>query len=244
MNLRPYILHEEPDFLVLNKPAGLLTIPDRFDPDIPAASRILEQHYGPIYVVHRLDRMTSGVLLFARNEKAHKFLSEKFQSRDIQKTYLGLCMGHFQEPIGSISLPLEEHPAKKGKMQIARKGKPALTDYEVLESFQLYSFVRIRIHTGKTHQIRVHMQSLGHPIAMDELYGDDQPFYLSSIKRRYHLGKHQDEERPLMARLALHAFQLEFEDEKGQKRQFEAPLPKDFSAVLQQLRKHASTAGL
>lgn len=243
MHIRPYVLHEEADFLVLNKPAGLLSIPDRFDPEIPAASRLLEQAYGPVFVVHRLDRTTSGVLLFARNERAHKFFSEKFQSRNMQKTYLGLCLGHFQEPSGLIELPLEEHPSKKGKMQIARKGKPSLTEYEVLESFQLYSLVRIRIHTGRTHQIRVHMQSLGHPIAMDELYGDDRPFYLSSIKRRYRLGKFQEEERPLMARLALHAAELGFEDQKGQRRLFEAPLPKDFAAVLQQLRKHASEAG-
>jgi 23S rRNA pseudouridine955/2504/2580 synthase/23S rRNA pseudouridine1911/1915/1917 synthase len=106
------------------------------------------------------------------------------------------------------------------------------------EAFGLYSLVKLEIHTGRTHQIRVHMKSLGHPIAVDELYGDATPILLSAIKKKYRLGKFTEEERPLMSRLALHAWQLHFTDQQGVSHQLEAPLPKDMQAVLSQLRKH------
>ena len=112
-----------------------------------------------------------------------------------------------------------------------------LTDYEVLEGLDLYSLVQFRIHTGRTHQIRVHMQSLGHPIACDDLYGDGRPVFLSSIKRKYKLSKAEDQERPILARLALHAHLLHFIDAAGTAQTFEAPLPKDMRALIQQLHK-------
>ena len=239
MNLAKYLLFENEDFVVINKPAGLLSIPDRFDQTLPALSRMLEQAYGKIFVVHRLDKDTSGVLVFARNEGTHRYLSGLFQDRKVEKTYLALVTGRIWEPEGRIEAPLSRQAGKGGRMKITKNGMDALTTFEVLQPLGLYTLLKVRLHTGRTHQIRVHLQSIGHPIAMDALYGSPEPFYLSAIKRKYRVGKHQEEERPLMNRQALHARTLAFTDEKGQKHAFVAPLPKDFKAVLHQLEKQA-----
>lgn len=240
MQLSKHILFENDDFLVINKPAGLLTIPDRHNDKLPSLSKMLEQQYGHIFVVHRLDKDTSGVIAFAKNELTHKFLSEQFQNRKADKVYLGLVTGRIWEKEGTIDTPIYESSVKRGKMMTGKKGKPALTTFGVLESFSLYTLLQVRIFTGRTHQVRVHMQSIGHPIAMDEVYGNGKPFYLSFIKKNYRISKFQEEEKPLMSRMALHASTLSFNDRKGQRHTFEAPLPKDFQAVLNQLRKHAA----
>jgi 23S rRNA pseudouridine955/2504/2580 synthase/23S rRNA pseudouridine1911/1915/1917 synthase len=130
-----------------------------------------------------------------------------------------------------------EHPTKLGLMVINRKGKASLTDYEVLEELGHYSLVRFRIHTGRTHQIRVHMQSIGHPIACDDLYGDGRPVFLSAIKRNYKLSKQEEQERPILSRLALHSALLRFTDPAGTTHTLEAHLPKDMRALIQQLHK-------
>ena len=129
-----------------------------------------------------------------------------------------------------------EHPGKNGKMVTNQKGKPALTDYEVLESFRLFSWVKFQIHTGRTHQIRVHMQHIGNSIVCDELYGSAEPILLSSLKKKFHLSKKDDFEKPLLSRLALHSSLLKF-SLNGEQFSFEAELPKDLKATLQQLRK-------
>lgn len=243
MRLEPLIIFENDDFVAVNKPSGLLTIPDRHDNELEALSALLKKKYGQIFTVHRLDRDTSGIVIFAKNETAHKALSQAFESRDVEKYYLGLVNGEFVEPSGSINAPIMEHPVQRGKMVTNAKGRPSFTDYEVLESFGLYSLVRLRIHTGRTHQIRVHMKHLGHPIAVDPLYGNNQPVLLSAIKKKFRLGKFTEEEKPLLNRLALHAWKISFRDEKGQVFELEAPLPKDMQAVLQQLRKHKNPQG-
>lgn len=237
MVIARHLIEEQEDLVVINKPAGLLVIPDRFHPEWPCLSRMLEARYGKIWVVHRLDRDTSGVIVFARSEAAHRHLSAAFQERKVEKTYLGLVTGRPPQTEGRIDTPIMEHPGKGGQMRVGSRGKPAVTTYEVLQSFGLYSLLRLQIHTGRTHQIRVHLQSIGHPIAMDPLYGQGEPFYLSRVKRGYRMGRFQEEEKPLMSRMALHASALALTDEKGQRRLFEAPLPKDFQAVLHQLRK-------
>jgi 23S rRNA pseudouridine955/2504/2580 synthase/23S rRNA pseudouridine1911/1915/1917 synthase len=122
-------------------------------------------------------------------------------------------------------------------MVVHQKGKSAVTDYEVLEDFGIYSWMQFRIHTGRTHQIRVHMKHLGHPIVCDPLYGDGKPVFLSSFKHNFNLSKNVDEEKPLLNRLALHAQQLKFLDINGKPLELEVPLPKDLKALLQQLRK-------
>lgn len=237
-----HLIFENDDFVVINKPAGLLSIPDRHNEKLPSLSKILERHFGQIHIVHRLDKDTSGVIVFAKNEVAHQFLSEQFMSRKTNKVYLSLVTGRVQDKTGTIDAPIYESSVKKGKMLTGKKGKEALTAYEALEYFSLYTLLKVRIFTGRTHQIRVHLQSIGHPVAMDEVYGNGKPFYLSFIKKNYRLSKDEDEEKPLMSRMALHASSLSFNNRNGTIQTFEAPLPKDFQAVLNQLRKHAGVS--
>lgn len=234
-------LYEDDDLVIVNKPAGLLVIPDRFNMDIPSLGRTLEARMGQqIWIVHRLDKETSGVICFAKNEAAHKYLSKLFQERDIEKYYTGLVIGKLIEQEGTINAPIIEHPFTKGKMIIAKKGKESVTDYSVIEQWPLYSLVGFQIHSGRTHQIRVHMQSIGHPLVCDEMYGDGKPFLLSGIKRKYKLSEKDEEEKPLLSRLALHASKLSFQKEDGTEISVEAPLPKDIAACVKQLNKWAS----
>jgi 23S rRNA pseudouridine955/2504/2580 synthase/23S rRNA pseudouridine1911/1915/1917 synthase len=233
---KPDIIFENDDFVAINKPAGLLSIPDREGKELSLKSW-LKAHYGAIFTVHRLDRDTSGVIVFAKTEQAHKYLSKVFEERTVEKIYVGLVQGVLTTPKGSIEGPIMEHPVKPGVMVINKKGKASLTDYEVLEELGLYSLVQFRIHTGRTHQIRVHMQSLGHPIVCDEVYGDGRPVFISSFKRHFKLSKSEEQERPILNRLALHSQLLHFQDEQGHYHTLEAPLPKDMRALLQQLKK-------
>lgn len=236
-------LFEDNDLLIVNKPAGLLVIPDRFNSALPSLNKLLERKLDQqLWVVHRLDRETSGVICFAKNEETHKYLSKLFQERDISKHYLGLVNGRLIPEEGRIEKAIIEHPHVKGKMVTAKKGKASITDYKALEQWPLYSLVEFRIHTGRTHQIRVHMQSIGHPIVCDELYGDGKPFFLSGIKRKYRLSENEEAERPLLSRLALHASRLEFTKEDGTEIKMEAPLPKDIAACVKQLNKWAVTS--
>lgn len=232
---KPETIFENDDFIVINKPAHLLSIPDRTQSEI-SLKDILIDRYGEIFTVHRLDKETSGVIVFAKNEETHRQLSELFEGRDVKKYYVGLVHGKMQDEEGSIDAPIMEHPSKKGRMITHAKGKPSLTDYEVIESFRLFSFVKFRIYTGRTHQIRVHTQHIGHSIVCDELYGTHEPIYISSLKRNYHLSKKEEEEKPILSRLALHSSQLKF-SLYGEQYDFEAEIPKDLKAVLQQLRK-------
>lgn len=236
MDLRKYIIADNENFIVINKPPGLLTIPDREGKE-PSLKGLLQRTSGEIFTVHRLDRETSGVVVFAKNATAHKELSRIFEERDVAKYYLGLVMGKPAVPEGTIEAGIMEHPGKRGMMAINKKGKPSVTEYKVLENFRYFSWVQFRIHTGRTHQIRVHMKHLGHPIVCDPLYGDGKPVLLSSIKHRYHLSKTEVEERPIVSRLALHSWKLEF-TLMEQPYAYEADVPKDLRALLQQLRKN------
>jgi 23S rRNA pseudouridine1911/1915/1917 synthase len=230
------IIFENSDFVVVDKPSGLLSIPDR-EGDELSLKRILKDKYGEIYTVHRLDKDTSGLIVFAKNEETHKFLSQAFEERSVEKYYQGIVKGTLHEKEKTIDAPIAQNTVKKTQMIIHKRGKESVTDYRVLEEFRKFSLVEFRIHTGRTHQIRVHMQYAGHPIVCDNLYGDGEPVYLSSVKKNYNLSKDELEERALLNRLALHAFRLRFTDAKGNKFDFEAPLSKDMSALLQQLRK-------
>jgi 23S rRNA pseudouridine1911/1915/1917 synthase len=236
---KPEILFENDSFIAINKPAGLLSIPDREGKE-PSLKSWLREKYGNIFTVHRLDRETSGVIVFAKDEETHKFLSVAFEQRDVEKFYQGLVQGSLPETKGSIDLPIMEHPAKPGTMVVNKHGKASLTDYEVIEDLGLYSLVQFNIHTGRTHQIRVHMQALGHPIVCDELYGDARPVKLSGFKRNFKLSKNEEEERPILSRLALHSQLLHFKDANGEYHTLEAPLPKDMRALIQQLKKWKS----
>lgn len=233
-------LYEDDDLIIVNKPAGILVIPDRFDANLASLNKVLEDKLGQqIWVVHRLDRDTSGVICFAKNEASHKYLSALFQQHDIGKYYVGLVNGRVVPEEGRIEKAIAEHPAIKGKMAVAKKGKPSITDYKVIHQWPLYSLVGFQIHTGRTHQIRVHIQSIGHSIVADELYGDGKPFLLSGIKKKYRLSDDQETERPLLSRLALHASKLVFKKADGEEVTVEAPLPRDMAACVNQLNKWA-----
>lgn len=229
-------ISETDDWIALNKPSGLLSIPDREGKDI-SLKKLLIEKYGNIFTVHRLDKGTSGVIIFAKNEVAHKHLSQQFENRETEKNYQGIVMGSMENAKGTIKAPIMEHPVKKGTMVINRNGKEAITDFEVIEDFKTFSFVQFRIHTGRTHQVRIHTKEIGHPIVCDELYGDGKPVLLSSLKKKFNLSKNELEERPILNRLALHALSLKFTNMNGEEIKLEAPLPKDLKAFLQQLRK-------
>ena len=234
------IISENDHFIAINKPAGLLSIPDRFGKD-PSLKTLLQEQLGKVYTVHRLDKDTSGIIIFARDELTHKDLSQKFEGRNVEKYYLGMVNGTMMNREGTIDVPIMERPGKTTLMMTHKKGKPSVTDYKVLEEFGLYSWVQFQIHTGRTHQIRVHAKYLGNSIICDELYGDSQPVLLSSIKRKFKLSQSELEERPILNRLALHSYQLKFTDAQGHKHELEAPLSKDLKALLQQLRKNVRT---
>jgi 23S rRNA pseudouridine1911/1915/1917 synthase len=232
-------LYEDDDLIIVNKPAGLLVIPDRFNADLPSLNKLIEAKAGgeKRWVVHRLDRETSGVICFAKNEHTHRYLSILFQERDVSKFYAGLVIGNVVPEAGRIEGAIAEHPAVHGKMIVAKKGKMAVTDYKVAEQWPLYALVQFQIHTGRTHQIRVHMQSIGHPLVCDDLYGDGEPFFLSAIKRKYKVSEKDEQEKPLLNRLALHAYRINFVKEDGTEVNAEATLPRDMSACVKQLNK-------
>lgn len=231
------IIAETDHWIALNKPSGLLSIPDREQSE-PSLKDFLNEKYGKVFIVHRLDKATSGLILFAKDEATHKFLSKQFEERSVEKFYLGLVNGILMSSEGNIDAPIMEHPVKTSFYITHQKGKASLTDYQVLKEYGPYSWLQFQIHTGRTHQIRVHMKHIGHPIVCDELYGSDAPVLLSSIKRKkFKLSKADEEERPLLHRLALHAWKLSFTDIDGTKKELEAPLSKDLRAMLQQFEK-------
>ena len=232
------IIFENDDFVAVNKEPGMLTIPDRHDETQLSLYKVLTQQYGKILIVHRLDRDTSGLIIFAKKEATHKYLSQLFEQRRIDKNYFGIVRGSMPAKKGSINEPIAEHPYHKGEMMISKKGKPSLTDYEVLEDYGIYSLVQFDIHSGRTHQIRVHTKSLGHPVICDTVYGDGKPILLSSFKKKYKLSQHDEEERPIINRLGLHSHSLQFSDIHDKAFSIEAPLPKDMKALLQQLKKN------
>jgi 23S rRNA pseudouridine1911/1915/1917 synthase len=240
MNIKDLIVFENDDLIVLNKPAGLLSIPDREGKEI-SLKKMLQVRYGNIFTVHRLDRGTSGLIVFAKNEGTHKHLSKQFEEHQTEKIYSGLVIGSMHDKKGSIDSPVMENPSKKGVMIVHKKGKQSLTDFEVMEDFGIFSWLQFQIHTGRTHQIRVHMQTLGHPIACDELYGDGKPVFISAFKSKFKLAKKQEEEKPILNRLALHAHKLKFHEVDGNAIELEAAIPKDLNATLQQLRKMRSS---
>jgi 23S rRNA pseudouridine1911/1915/1917 synthase len=231
------IIFENDEFVVVNKPAGMLSIPDRVQSE-PSLKDHLLQKYGSIFTVHRLDKETSGIILFAKNETAHKYFSKQFEDRGVEKYYMGLVLGTPAAVSGTIDAPLTEHAVHKGLMMVHRKGKPSVTDYEVIESLGKFSLIKFRIHTGRMHQIRVHAKNIGHPLACDALYGDGKPLLLSAIKKKYKLSKLQEEERPIVNRVALHSYQLKFTDAAGKVYDLVAPLPKDIRVLVQQLQKN------
>jgi 23S rRNA pseudouridine955/2504/2580 synthase/23S rRNA pseudouridine1911/1915/1917 synthase len=234
--MRLDILFEDDSIVAVNKPSGLLSIPDRFDQELPSLSKLLEEKYREIFVVHRLDRETSGVIVFAKNAESHRILNIQFESRQTKKKYIAVLEGRLEKEHDMITLPLAPHKKLQGRMCVDEKnGKEAQTEYTALKRLGHYTVVEILLHTGRQHQIRVHFAALGHPLLVDRLYGNREEFFLSSIKRNY---KVVGAERPLIARLTLHAAEIMFSHPiTKEDLQIKAPVPKDIVSLIKQLEK-------
>lgn len=233
---KPEIIYEDAFIVAVNKPSGLLSIPDR-ENKLPSVKSQLAAIYGNIFTVHRLDKDTSGLIVFAKDEKTHAYLNDAFSNRKVEKYYLGIVKGRPPYDSGTIEAAIAEHPVKKGVMYVHRAGKASSTGYEVIGGNHTYALVRWLLHTGRTHQIRVHAKELGCPIACDPIYGDSLPIYMSSVIKNYKLSKREEEEQPLLNRLTLHAFELKLKHVNGKELVLQAPMPKTFSVLMKQIAK-------
>ena len=233
------IIYEDDDIVIVNKPAGMLTIADRFRADIPSVIAELRKKYKDILTVHRLDKDTSGVICFARNASAHRHLSKQFEDHTPMKVYWLLVEGNMEPGSeGIIDAPLMENEARLGTMRVSKTGKPSLTTYKAVAHFRHFSIVEATPKTGRTHQIRVHLAHIGYPPAVDKYYGQREKLFLSDIKqRKFNLKKHT-QELPLLDRVPLHALSLTIQHPTTlQAMTFEAPLTKDLAATTKQLSK-------
>ena len=233
MRHKSNILFENDDLVVLNKAPGILSIADRSNSDAPNLWRWLTHRCPSVLPVHRLDHNTSGLICFAKNRDTQSRLSLAFENREVIKKYKAIVLGVPSQPEGSICARIQK---KEGRNEvfISPKGKIAVTNYCIEQEFRGFSLLDLHIETGRTHQIRIHLQYLGHPLLVDPQYGGKESFILSSIKHRYKGDKAS--ERPLLSRTPLHAYHLGL-PLANEKFEFHAPLPKDMRAVLNQFEK-------
>ncbi|MCX6079141.1 MAG: RluA family pseudouridine synthase [Chloroflexi bacterium] len=223
------VIFENEELIVVNKPAGMVVHPAAghasgtlvnavlgYEPDIEGIGG--EERPG---VVHRLDKDTSGLIILAKNERAHRWLQDQFRLRRVEKTYIALVDGHPPTPTGRVEAPIGRDPHQRKKMAVTTvaKGREAISEYKTLETFPRHTLLEFHPHTGRTHQIRLHCLFLGCPIVADGIYGHKK----SSL---------------VLDRHFLHAFRLKI-TLPGEKimRSFEAPLPSDLAIVLAELRK-------
>ena len=220
------IVYEDDEVLVINKPAGLVVHPGSGNWKGTLLNALL--HHAPRLsgipragIVHRLDKDTSGLLVVAKTLQAHTDLVRQLQARTVKREYLALVHGTVRAG-GEVSAPIGRHPRNRTRMAVVPAGRPALTRYKVAKRFAGVSLLECSLDTGRTHQIRVHMQSLGHPLVGDPVY---------------RAGRRRGAERALLGRQALHAARLEFtHPASGMRRRFAAPLPGDFRALLNSLQ--------
>jgi 23S rRNA pseudouridine1911/1915/1917 synthase len=241
-------IHVDESVAVVNKPPGTVVHPAAGNLSGTLVNALLH-HLGPLPdegqedrpgIVHRLDKGTSGVLVVARALDALRFLQQEFAQRNVDKTYLSITDGVPSPPVGNIDSPVGRHETKRKKMVVkAEGGRNAQTAYEVIEDFGKNALVRAMPRTGRTHQIRVHLKSLGTPVLCDPTYSGRKRLYSSELLRQ----KKERNERPLLARQALHAFRLAFtHPATGARVSFEAPLASDMEETLQVLRSLARSA--
>jgi 23S rRNA pseudouridine1911/1915/1917 synthase len=214
------VIYEDADIVVVNKPAGMLThakgpISDEFtvaDFVRPQTTDGIDTNRPGI--VHRLDRGTSGVIVAARTPDAKRWLQKQFATRKVKKTYIALVNGHPKEPAATLQLPLERNPKKPQTFRVGGNGKAAETAYETLQVFKDYTLLKLMPHTGRTHQLRVHMAYLNCPIVGDEFYGKPEP---------------------KLGRMFLHAASLEITTPARERKVFEAPLPQELQDFIKTL---------
>lgn len=234
------ILFEDEALIVINKPADLAVHPPKAGRGGTLANALLH-HFkqlsrtDPIRpgIVHRLDADTSGVIICAKDESAHFKLAKQFEERSVNKQYLAIARGRMKEATGVIDMPIGRHPDHYEMQRVHPDGKPAVTEWEVLETFKRFTYLRLKPRSGRTHQLRVHLATINHPIVGDRLYSRKPPLTMSEV-----LGEEpKPGEAPLIARQALHAASIEFEHPRsGERIKFEAPLPADFERALNALR--------
>jgi RluA family pseudouridine synthase len=229
------ILYQDEALLVVNKPAGLSTLPDGYNPSLPHVKSLLEQQEGRLWIVHRLDKETSGVLLLARSAEAHRALNTQFEQHQVSKIYHALVLGDPDWQEKTVILPLRPNGDRSHRTVVDHiTGKPALTHLKVLERFPDYCLVEAAPETGRTHQIRVHLSSIGLDIVGDKLYADRAREIPAEISSKP-LGNLLN--RITAGGMGLHARSLEITHSvSGQRLKFEANYPAWWEQVLQQLR--------
>ena len=237
--LRLAVLHEDEDLLAVNKPAGLAVIPGR-GRDTSLIEILRGQDLGrELRLVHRIDVDTSGVVLLARHLEAQRVMVRAFARRRVDKEYWAVVLGRPADASGTVEAPIQQHPRRKERMRIHAGGRPAVTAWELLESWSGYSLLRCRPLTGRRHQLRLHLAHAGLPLAVDPLYGSGQGIYLSRLKPGYRRSRTHPE-YPLIGRLSLHARSVSLAHPRtGEPFTVTAEPPKDFRATINQLRRLA-----
>jgi RluA family pseudouridine synthase len=211
------ILYEDQHLLVVDKPAGLPVLPDGWEPDSPYLVKMLEERFGKVFTVHRLDKVTSGVMVFARDAETHRALNIQFEKHEAHKVYHAILEGNPKWEEKVTKFPLRVNVGHKHRTVVDdRSGKPSETRFRVLKMYRAAAWVEASPMTGRTHQIRVHASALGHPLLGDLLYGA--------------------EEISIISRPALHAYSLTFIHPFSNERvTFTAEYPQDFAAALKLL---------
>ena len=236
-NLPLQILYEDPDLVIIDKPAGLVVHPAAGHADETLVNALLF-HISDLSgiggeirpgIVHRLDKDTSGVMIIAKNDEAHRKLTAAWGTDAIRKEYLAIVYGTPAAARGNIDAPIGRDPRDRKRMAVVAGGRAAITDYEVLERFRGASLLRCVLRTGRTHQIRVHLKHLGHPIVGDPVYSGPQWRGIPDKQLQKALAS--------MERQALHAAKITFDHPRsGVRMTFEAPVPGDMAALLKALR--------
>ena len=230
------IVFEDRDVVVVNKPQGMVVHPAAGNPDGTLVNALLYHCKGSLSgiggvirpgIVHRIDKDTSGLLVVAKNDRAHLALAEQLKTHTVSRVYQAIALGNFKQDLGTVDKPIDRHPVDRKRMAIARKGagREAVTHFEVIERYGAFTYVKCRLETGRTHQIRVHLASLGHPLLGDPVYGGDGT-------------KFGARHRALLHGQCLHAGELSFiHPTTGEEMRFFADLPEDFSNLLELLRR-------
>ena len=228
------IVYEDAHLLVVNKPKGMVVHPAPGNPDGTLVNALLWHCKGSLSgiggeirpgIVHRIDKDTSGLLVVAKNDFAHTVLSDSLKEHGIDREYKAVACGNFRDAHGTVDRPIGRNPRDRKKMAIVPDGRPAVTHYTVAERFDGFALLDVRLETGRTHQIRVHMASIGHPLLGDTLYGGGHT-------------KFERQNADLLTGQTLHAYRLTFRHPRsGETLRFEAPLPPYFEAVLEKLRR-------
>jgi len=247
------VIYEDQDLIVLNKQADMIVHPARGNTHGTLVNALafysdkLSSGTGEFRpgIIHRLDRNTTGVMVVAKNDTAQWKVAKQFERRQIKKNYLAIVHGTPELTADRISAPLGVHPRIREKYAIRPEiGKEAITFYEVLESFRGFSLLRLNPKTGRTHQIRVHLSYIKHPIVGDDMYGGKLVYLwqLQACPERSRRNTEPAAQNPIITRCALHASTLEFKHPTtNEMLKFEAPLPKDMQNLLDMLKKYRKT---